>query len=124
MKHLIKIEAIGDDSFQTLSGMSKFMSQFIDRKPEKISPYYWLAELTGLSDTYKFERIFLKGNKDYSLANSKGSRGVFIYYTIEEEKFYEIKKPVTWRRTDRYFFTWYNNREYRLTEQQVIECLS
>lgn len=124
MKHIIEIEAIGDNSLSALSGMSNFICDISRKEREKMPASYWLAEITGLSEAYKFDRLFIKGRKDYSLANSTGSRGVFIYYTIEEGKFYEIKKPVTWRETDRYFFTWYNNREYILTEQELIECLS
>lgn len=51
----------------------------------------WVAEVTGRHPKYKFERIFLRPNTDYSKANSKGSRGVYRWFVLESGKLYEVK---------------------------------
>lgn len=47
------------------------------------------------------ERL-IYGRTDYSQANSKGSRGVRIWYTLESGKRYRIRSPRSWKSTDEY----------------------
>jgi hypothetical protein len=42
------------------------------------------------------------GKTDYSRANSKGSRGVRIFYALESGKHYLVKAPESWGSTDVY----------------------
>ena len=42
------------------------------------------------------------GRTDYSLANSKGSRGVRIWYTLESGRRYRVRAPQSWKSTDEY----------------------
>lgn len=42
------------------------------------------------------------GKTDYSKANSKGSRGVRIFYALESGKRYHVKSPESWGSTDDY----------------------
>ncbi len=51
----------------------------------------WVAEITGKDDRFGFKREFLRFKKDYSEANSKGSRGVMAVYTLNDFSFYEVK---------------------------------
>ena len=46
-------------------------------------------------------RFFLRGSTDYSRANSKGSRGVYLWYWLEEGKLYDVYSFVSWGRADR-----------------------
>jgi len=45
----------------------------------------------------------LRGNTDYSKANGRGSRGVYIYYTLESGKEYFVKSPMSWKKVESYF---------------------
>ena len=45
----------------------------------------------------------LGGHRDYRNANSKGTRGVMVVYTLDEGVIYWIKAPLSWRSSDRYF---------------------
>jgi len=42
------------------------------------------------------------GRTDYSQANSKGSRGVRIWYVLESGKRYRVRAPQSWKSTDEY----------------------
>ena len=131
MKHVIVIEAIGDD----FADFSKRMRRTA-RSIEAVMPGYgrlfdagpsgapWIAEITGMHPTYRFERRFVKGQKDYSAGNSKGSRGVMLYFVVEEGRPYEVSKRTSWKGNSRYFFRVRNGLEEILTEDEVIGCLS
>lgn len=42
------------------------------------------------------------GRTDYSQANSKGSRGVRIWYTLESGGRYRVRSPKSWKSIDEY----------------------
>lgn len=65
----------------------------------------WVAEVTGPDEKYGLARTFLRGKMDYSKANSKGSRGIFVEYVLDPGKIYEVKSQETWRRAWLYFCT-------------------
>lgn len=79
---LLKIELIGDDN--------------PDGKGRG-----WVAEIE-LRDGGP-QRRFLRAFKDYSKANSVGSRGVFAAYWLAPGKIYEVSAPQSWTSTDRYY---------------------
>jgi len=60
----------------------------------------WVAEIAGTHQKYKYDRRFLRYNKDYSRSNSKGSRGVFAMYILESGHLYDVKDH-----KNRYFCT-------------------
>lgn len=87
-------------------------------------PRYWAAEIVGLHPKFKFNRQFLKGTIDFSRANKKASRGVFIYYTLSPGKIYEVSHPVSNKNTDRYFCRVVNNEVVRMTVEEVTDWLN
>lgn len=91
LRAVLKLEAIGDDTEQVFRQVGYSRQRA------------WCAEIVGRNARYGFERRFLKGRKDYSEANSVGSRGVYLYYFLEPGKVYEVSSPASWNRTDRYF---------------------
>lgn len=44
----------------------------------------------------------IHGRTDYSKSNSRGSRGVIIWYQLESGKRYLVKAPSSWKSTDEY----------------------
>lgn len=69
--------------------------QFKSAKP-------WVARITGRDPKYGFARQFVRGQIDYSQANSKGSRGVYLYFTLSPGV-YEVYARLSWKRSKRYF---------------------
>jgi len=83
----------------------------------------WVAEILGFSEEFMFKRKFLKGNKDYTNSNGAGSRGIFLYFILQENKIYEIQKPIKWKKDKRFFAIIKNNILIEITIKEVIECL-
>lgn len=108
--HVVTIEAIGDDmarEFRHLGWKSR----------------NWVAQIFGSDGRGGWVRSFVSGNRDYSSANSKGSRGIMVSYLLEQGPIYEIKAPLTWSSSDRYFARIMDNTLSRMTADEVIECL-
>ena len=81
-------------------------------------PAAWVAEITGLDTKYKYARRFLPFKKDYSQANSVGSRGVQAVYMLEDGKIYDVK---AWK--ERYFCMIRDWEIQRISEYEVNEWL-
>lgn len=64
----------------------------------------WVAKITGLDPKWGLKREFVPGVKDYSGANSVGSRGIERAWVITEPGIYEYNLPRSWKNTDRDFF--------------------
>lgn len=122
----LRLEAIGDDTVDAARRFAGFchalgvggeISGTGWRRP-------WVAEITGRDPRYQYSRKFLDGQKDYSEANSIGSRGVYVYYHLEPGRIYEVNDLATWRRTDRYFCRVEDGRVIRMAEEEVLACLN
>ena len=108
MKATIGLELFGDN----VRKMYSFYSNMLDEVAFGLGRHMtagcfsnssWVAEITGFSDKYKYEREFLSYKKDYSMANSKGSRGIYVWYILESGKYYDIKSQYSHRSHNRYF---------------------
>jgi len=125
----LKIEAIGDNAVQS---SRFFRSLFNDLLPGSgdaaigsFPSRYFVAEITGVSKKFKWDRRFLRGNKDYARSNSSGSRGIFIYYTLESGKIYEVKEPASWKSFDRYFCYVNSSGDIiKILESEILEWLT
>lgn len=97
--------------------------------PKHLAAYYkppnreWVAQIMGVDGRGKFVRAFLDGDRDYSGANSVGSRGVDTFFKLETGPIYEVAAPQSWRSTNRYFCRIECGLLYKMTEQEVISCL-
>jgi hypothetical protein len=103
MKVMLKLE-LRDDSVLSLM---RFYTQFFNDISSNLGrdligpiPRTWVAEITGRDPKYRYARNFLPFKKDYSLSNSKGTRGIYAIYILDGGKFYEVKY---WK--ERYFCT-------------------
>lgn len=56
----------------------------------------WMAELTGLCPVDGFARRPLRPKRDYAEANSRGTRGVWCFWTLEAGRVYETRYRTTW----------------------------
>ena len=78
MRAALKLECINDN----LIALNRaFEGTLMDMKPRRP----WCAKLTEYDPSAdRFTREFVDSQKDYSKANSKGSRGVSRYYWLEK----------------------------------------
>jgi hypothetical protein len=106
MKAILKLEAIGDDA----CAISDLFRNMADEAVPGLGtatfghmPRPWVADILGPDPTYTYRRRFVRAKKDYSKANSKGSRGVYLWYVLESGHVYEVNERKTWSTTERYF---------------------
>lgn len=65
------------------------------------------------------------GKRDYSKANSKATRFVYVNYVLRENELYWIKSPQSWRSTSIYFAAVTPTGEVkRLTDEEAEEWLN
>lgn len=83
----------------------------------------WVAQIFGSDGRGGFNRAFVSGAKDYSRANSKGTRGIYRFYTLEEGPIYEVNDRQTWRHTERYFARVQNGEMVRMGDEEVWSCV-
>ncbi|NLW48787.1 MAG: hypothetical protein GXY86_15850 [Firmicutes bacterium] len=122
MKAILEIELIGDNIVQEMRMWTRLGNDLIPGSGSatfgSCPPSGWVAEITGFDLQYKYARTFLKFKKDYSRANSKGSRGVYAEYILEEEKIYDVKDS-----KQRYFCKVDNWQIVLINESEVREWL-
>jgi hypothetical protein len=131
MKYILGLEFFNQDKYfiakkypqQFLAKLSTMHINQLTKLLPQLKDKPWVAEITGLSLKFKFERKFIGGQLDYEKANSIGSRGVYLYFILEENKIYEIYKHLSWKKSERYFCKYSQNKEIKLTESEVVECL-
>ena len=88
--------------------MARFMDNAAYRGAGKdvvgyVPPPCYVAEIIGFNRRYGYDRLFVKSFTDYSLANSKGSRGVFKTFFIDSGKVYEVKEKISWSSSRIYY---------------------
>lgn len=127
MKAVIRLEHIGDD-VRAYQKHGKRRNDLYEHKllrgegAERLRP--WVAQLQSYNQrTGDFDRKFLHGVKDYSRANSVGSRGVFEYIVLNTG-YYEVNERVSWKKTDRYFIRVIDEDITRITLAEVLACLT
>jgi len=131
MKATLSLEFIGADTYQWFRSMTKMynglapgLGDYMIGGPSKGSKP-WVAEITGKDEKFKLSRTFMKPNWDYKNANSKGSRGVMLWFILESDKLYEVNARVSWKNSDRYFCTVNTDGNiYYLNDDEVKEWLS
>ena len=64
------------------------------------------------------------GKWDYTDSNSKGSRGIKIWYFLKPGCLYFIKSPISWKRIDEYYcVAAKDGNVLRLTKEEAISWL-
>ena len=123
MAYVLRLEAIGDHAAWRDSQARQFLAAngiapaFVLGKNKPRRP--WVARITEAHPKWGVEREFVNGKKDYSLANSVGSRGVYLYYTLRRGSVYEVFALTSWRGEDRYFCRVEGTEMVRMTLDEV-----
>jgi len=122
---VIRLELIGDNYFAY-----KRQAKQEHKPSERYGEYLgrdqsrpWVARLTGLDAKYGFAREFVHGQRDYSQANSVGSRGVYEYIPLKDGV-YEVNERLTWKRARRYFIRVQDAQITEISRDEVMECLN
>lgn len=130
MRAVLKLEIIGDNYLQH----KRLVDQGKAKEPWKIRDIIdlarygrkslrpWVARLHGLDDKFGFAREFITGMRDYSLANSIGSRGVFEYFALSDG-LYEVNESVKLGQSRRYFIRVEDAQITEINKEEVLECL-
>lgn len=61
-----------------------------------------VEQILGVDTCGDYKRLVKLGYRDYSRANSEGSRGIYCYYYLTQGV-YEINERQSWKRTRKYF---------------------
>ena len=125
----IKIERIGDDTDALLGMWRKVANDIVPGLGDvtfgtERACKAWCAEITGFHPKYRFERKFMRANRDYTYANKTGSRGVYDYFNLENGHIYDISSPISWKNTERYYCRIENNELVKMNKKEVEEWLN
>lgn len=129
MKCLFKLEAIGLGNEQEINFYQSLTTEVLGKEIScaafgKRRASYYVAEICGFHNIYKYERKFLKGKRDYTLSNSKGTRGIYVYYVLDSNIIYEVRYKTSWKSQQQYFIKTDNIGNYeKIDEQGVISWI-
>lgn len=121
----LKLECIGDDrnaamrQFAAIEEVVMGMAGIKRAASSDIKNRAWVAIIKDY-ERGQFIREFPRGYKDYSESNSKGSRGVYKYYYLEECNIYEVSEPTSWKNTSRYFCRIVNGALLVMEKEEVV----
>lgn len=82
----------------------------------------WVKRVTGIAP-HKLLEEYIDGNADYSESNSVGSRGVFVYYILQDGNIYHVSSPTNFKHHDTYFCRVENGEIIRMEFSEVITAL-
>lgn len=99
VKASLAIEAIGQNYIRDIREIDRFISDVCGLDTDRMPWRHGVWELSF------GKAVPMMGKWDYSKANSKGSRGVYIHYILESGKLYQVADPRSWKRTEHYFCT-------------------
>jgi hypothetical protein len=125
--YLLKLECIGDN----VRAQTKFYTDNINSLIPGLGSLafgdmpdrYFVYEIWYERKNYDIKKRKLYPKKDYTKANSVGSRGVYAFYFLENGKVYEVKKPTSWKSSDHYFCRIENNQEVKMSAEETIKWL-
>lgn len=122
MKAVLKLEAIGDDICEQTRAYKNICKSFgcDSRFEEGDHRCPWVAKIIGLYASGKFQREFIRPKKDYSESNSKGSRGIFFWYTLESGNYYDINELTSWKNSERYYCSVNNDGDITRVDENEI----
>ena len=85
----------------------------------------WVAEITGTDPKFGLKREFCNGIRNYSKANSKGTRGIETTYELTAGKIYEINEPQSWKNTNRRIvYVAANDKRYKIDAKDALALLA
>lgn len=127
MKHTIGLEWINQGREQPLRDFTQMMDSLIPGTWEVFNPGTsrpWVARIVGPHFRLGLERQMVPSRTDYSGANRKGTRGVRLWFVVEERAVHEVCYWASWSRKERYFARWEDGKEIRMGLDDVWAWLN
>jgi hypothetical protein len=124
MRAVLGLELIADDYFwHTRRGLWDWDKQlrYMRRLGPDKSPT-WVAHITGFDEKFGYKREFLRGQRDYTDANSIGSRGIMAYYILKPG-LYQVNERRTWKHVRRYFILAEESEYREISKEEADEWL-
>lgn len=129
MKAVLRLEYIGAATWDRLRQFERFERLVFGGKEAPWDGDYMaqpgprVLEYRLDGGAWIVSRIY--GQRDYSKANSRGTRGVMVNYIIESGALYRVKEPVSWRSVAHYFVTvTADGGLLRMTKEEALEWAS
>lgn len=82
-----------------------------------------VKRLRGYNEAYGFVSEEVRGQIDYSQANSVGSRSVFLYFALKDGV-YEVTERTTWSKVRRYFILVDQSDYVEVSREEVLSWLA
>lgn len=120
----LALECIGDDLVQAHRRLQGYVPGAWGAAKFRPPPSPYVAEAVALDGNDRPLLHFLGGRKDYSRANSVGSRGVYRWYHLAEGHVYKVFARESWTRSRTYWVTVRDGDIVEIDEAEVVECLS
>lgn len=126
LKLVLKLECLSDQHWKNrrlLKLIYRNSNKYLRQTKTGSDLYYhpWVAEIKGFSEKYNFDRLFIKGTKDYSEANSSGTKGVYMYFFLNKNKLYEACENISFLERKRVFIKTENNIITKISPEEAIE---
>jgi hypothetical protein len=120
MKAILKLELYDDSTRIFVRDLTRFTDGITGKGTGRIilgsmPSSVWVAEITGRDPKYQYARRFLRYKKDYSQSNSKGTRGIYAVYIIDDGRIYEVKD------NKEQYFCVVQNWEIRQVDLEYVE---
>lgn len=129
MPVVLELEAIGDHNVARDREMQRMYREarlpFDVRAALRMTagPRAWVRRLLRAQNGGGLVAEQIHGHRDYSRANSVGSRGIYQTYVLHDGEFYEVSEPVSWRQTDHYFCTVESGQVVKMSEEEARQWL-
>jgi len=128
MRAVLRLEIIGDNWHQYRRmldagklGRTHFRDDIRAIRYGRRQLRPWVARLIGV-DNCGFQREFITGMRDYSLARGIGLRGIYEYFALKPGV-YEVNECVRLGYARRYFIRVDNLDIIEVPRTEVLECL-
>ena len=82
-----------------------------------------VAETLGVGSDGTWRLAPLKGPRDYSRSNSRGTRRVFRVFVLWEGPIYQVREHLGFTKHREFFLRRWNGQSYEMTPQEVAACL-
>lgn len=124
MKANLKLECIGLNLRQQLRyfNFRAAIAGFPQERPPRFLP--WVAEMR-VNEQGEVYPHYIYGRRDYRLANSKGSRGVYENFILSENTLYRVGERTSWKLSREYWAAVTPNGDiYELSDEEADEWLN
>jgi len=115
LKATIRLELISDDYFYALRNGS-WSFEKLSRRARRLGPNRSPSYCAKIIDGRRF---FQHGVRDYSHANSDGSRGIFEYFVLSNGT-YEINSRISFDCAEKYYVRIVNETITRISRDEAL----